>query len=111
MFSMASLLADSIKPQVFSTATSAPSGSPVTVWPASRHRAIICSVFTRFLAQPRETKATLYGIIIAPMFLFFRKGFRRLRTAGYFAHGGKVTKTPPGTQPMDYGSASLRLGP
>ena len=42
---------------------------------------------------------------------FFRKRFRRLRTAGYFAHGGKVTKTPPGTQPMDYGSASLRLGP
>ena len=63
-------------------------------------------------AQPRETKATLYGIIIAPMFFcFFRKRFRRLRTAGYFAHGGKVTKTPPGTQPMDYGSASLRLGP
>ena len=24
-------------------------------------------------------------------------GFRRLRTAGYFARGGKVTKTPPGT--------------
>ena len=60
---MASLLADSMKPQVFSTATSAPSGSPVTVWPASRHRAIICSVFTRFLAQPKDTKATLYGMM------------------------------------------------
>ena len=37
--------------------------------------------------------------------------FRRLRAASDFARGGKVTKTPPGTQPMDYGSASLRLGP
>ena len=25
--------------------------------------------------------------------------FRRLRTAGYFARGGKVTKTPPGFAP------------
>ena len=24
-------------------------------------------------------------------------GFRRLRAATYFAHGGKVGKTPPGT--------------
>ncbi len=38
-------------------------------------------------------------------------GFRRLRAASYFARGGKVTKTPPGTRLMDYGSASLRLGP
>ena len=38
-------------------------------------------------------------------------GFRRLRAASYFARGGKVTKTLPGTRPMDYGSASLRLGP
>ena len=28
---------------------------------------------------------------------FSAGGFRRLRAAGYFAHGGKVTKTPPGT--------------
>ena len=27
----------------------------------------------------------------------FRGGFRRLRAATYFAHGGKVGKTPPGT--------------
>ena len=27
--------------------------------------------------------------------------FRRLRAASYFAHDGKVTKTPPGTRPMD----------
>ena len=26
-----------------------------------------------------------------------RRRFRRLRAASYFAHGGKVTKTPPGT--------------
>ena len=39
------------------------------------------------------------------------RGFRRLRTTGYFAPGGKVTKTPPGTRPMDYGFAMLRLGP
>ena len=31
--------------------------------------------------------------------------------ASDFARGGKVTKTPPGTRPMDYGSAMLRLGP
>ena len=37
--------------------------------------------------------------------------FRRLRAASDFARGGKVTKTPPGTRPMDYGSALLRLGP
>ena len=33
------------------------------------------------------------------------------QAASYFAHGGKVTKMPPGTRPMDYGSAMLRLGP
>ena len=27
----------------------------------------------------------------------FRREFRRLRAASYFAHGGKGTKTPPGT--------------
>ena len=37
--------------------------------------------------------------------------FRRLRAATFFFHGEKEGKTPPGTQPMDYGSASLRLGP
>ena len=30
-------------------------------------------------------------------FYLSRRRFRRLRAAGYFAHGGKVTKTPPGT--------------
>src|SRR5699024_9713795 len=30
----------------------------------------------------------------------FAGEFRRLRAASYFAHGGKVTKTPPGTAPM-----------
>ena len=44
-------------------------------------------------------------------FRFLQGEFRRLRAASDFARGGKVTKTPPGTQPMDYGSASLRLGP
>ena len=29
-----------------------------------------------------------------------RRGFRRLRAASDFAHGGKVTKTPLGTAPM-----------
>ena len=37
--------------------------------------------------------------------------FRRLRAASSFAHGGKGTKTPPGTRPMDYGSTSFHLGP
>ena len=37
--------------------------------------------------------------------------FRRLQAATFFFHGEKEGKTPPGTQPMDYGSASLRLGP
>ena len=41
---------------------------------------------------------------------FHRKSFAAL-AATYFAHGGKVGKTPPGTRPMDYGSALLRLGP
>ena len=40
-----------------------------------------------------------------------QREFRRLRAASDFAPGGKVTKTPPGTHPMGYGSASLRLGP
>ena len=43
--------------------------------------------------------------------LVFAGGFRRLRAATFFFHGEKEGKTPPGTQPMDYGSASLRLGP
>ena len=34
-----------------------------------------------------------------------------VRAASSFALGGKGTKTPPGTHPMGYGSASLRLGP
>ena len=40
-----------------------------------------------------------------------REKFRRLRAASSFAHGGKGTKTPPGTRPMDYGSTLFRLGP
>ena len=45
--------------------------------------------------------------------VLFRGGgeFRRLRAASDFARGGKFTKKPPGTRPMDYGSALLRLGP
>ena len=34
-----------------------------------------------------------------------------VRAATFFFHGEKEGKTPPGMQPMDYGSASLRLGP
>ena len=30
------------------------------------------------------------------------QGFRRLRAATYFAHGGKVGKTPPGTAPDEH---------
>ena len=30
------------------------------------------------------------------------RGFRRLRAASDFAHGGKVTKTPPGTAPDEH---------
>ena len=29
-------------------------------------------------------------------------GFHRLRAATYFAHGGKVGKTPPGTAPNEH---------
>ena len=32
----------------------------------------------------------------------FHRGFRRLRAATYFAHGGKVGKTPPGTAPNEH---------
>ena len=32
----------------------------------------------------------------------FHRGFRRLRAATYFAHGGKVGKTPPGTAPDEH---------
>ena len=34
-----------------------------------------------------------------------------VRATSDFTHGGKVTKTPPGTRPMDYGFAPLHLGP
>ena len=44
-------------------------------------------------------------------FRFLQGGFRRLRAASDFLDGQKVTKEPPGTRPMDYGSAMLRLGP
>ena len=33
---------------------------------------------------------------------FLAGGFRRLRAATYFAHGGKVGKTPPGTAPDEH---------
>ena len=49
--------------------------------------------------------------LIGPPRWFFTGEFRRLRAATFFFHGEKEGKTPPGTQPMDYGSASLRLGP
>ena len=55
--------------------------------------------------DPRGTE--LGGVSLS----YFAGGFRRLRAATYFARGGKVGKTPPGTHPMGYGSASLRLGP
>ena len=32
--------------------------------------------------------------------------FRRLRAASDFAHGGKVTKTPPGTAPEEHRSGA-----
>ena len=40
------------------TTTSLPGQSSWTVMPAWRHRAIICSVFTRFLSQPRDMNDT-----------------------------------------------------
>ena len=44
-------------------------------------------------------------------FRFLAGEFRRLRAASSFAHGGKGTKTPPGTRPMGYGFTLFRLGP
>ena len=35
-------------------------------------------------------------------FRFLQGGFRRLRAASSFAHGGKGTKTPPGTAPDEH---------
>ena len=49
--------------------------------------------------------------LIGPLDGSFRRGFRRLRAASFFPSDGKETKGSPGTRPMDYGSASLRLGP
>ena len=34
--------------------------------------------------------------------LLYAGEFRRLRAATYFAHGGKVGKTPPGTAPDEH---------
>ena len=34
--------------------------------------------------------------------LLYAGAFRRLRAATYFAHGGKGTKTPPGTAPDEH---------
>ena len=33
---------------------------------------------------------------------YTQREFRRLRAASYFARGGKVTKTPPGTAPDEH---------
>ena len=73
---MASSQAEARKPQVFTTATSAPAGSAWMVWPAAWTAAIICSQFTWFLAQPREIKETLYGTECTSMvgFLPGRRG-------------------------------------
>ncbi len=59
MLSMASSQAEARKPQVFTTAMSAPAGDGVSSWPADWTRDIICSQLTWFLAQPRERKYTL----------------------------------------------------
>ena len=39
---------------------------------------------------------------ISAALVSFAGEFRRLRAASYFAHGGKVTKTPPGTAPDEH---------
>ena len=51
---MASVFAASMKPQVLTTPTSASLISSVISQPASRIRESICSLSTRFLAQPSE---------------------------------------------------------
>ena len=54
----------SIKPQVFTMARSAPSASGTRLKPASLIRYSICSLLTRFLAQPREIIAKVFSIFI-----------------------------------------------
>ena len=51
------------------------------------------------------------GLLDAPLRWFSAGRFRRLRAATFFFRGEKEGKTPPGTRPMGYGCASLRLGP
>ena len=57
-----SFLADSIKPQVFTRATSAVATSSTNCQPSAASRPANSSESTSFRAQPRVTKATLLGL-------------------------------------------------
>ena len=61
---MASLLAASMNPQVLTTPTSASAMSSVISQPAARSRASMCSLSTRFLAQPSEI-SPIFGMEIS----------------------------------------------
>ena len=58
-------------------------------------------------ACPRRSRRFVFSVgrglsDAPPLPSIFCRGFRRLRAASYFAHGGKVTKTPPGTAPDEH---------
>ena len=67
--SIDSAFADSMKPQVFTMAASAPAASSLSTKPASRRRAIIISASTRFFSQPRLIIPTEYAIPTSPSIL------------------------------------------
>ena len=62
MVSMDSCLARSMKAQVLTMTTSAPSASVVISWPACSAMPSITSESTRFLGQPRERKPIFTGL-------------------------------------------------
>jgi hypothetical protein len=67
MVSTDSSLAASMNPQVFTTMTSAASGSSTGAKPDSPETPSITSVSTRFLAHPREMKWMVFGAGMASL--------------------------------------------
>ena len=83
-------------------------------WPKARGDRVRCPRRGRMRGQGSDSSVFRRGYFAAISALRAAAGAAvalrnapagAVRAATYFAHGGKVGKTPPGTHPMGYGSA------
>src|SRR5512143_3031123 len=99
--SMDSSLADSMKPHVFTTITSASLCSGVISKPDAASTPSICSASTWFLGQPRLTMPILYD--------FFTTDFSRKRLNGVLYHLASTLATTDTSKPCGQGKEAGHL--